>query len=45
MARIDAILKLVHAQGASDPHMTTGSTPMVRIDGAITPIRRVQAAR
>jgi twitching motility protein PilT len=38
MARIDAILKLVKEQGASDLHMTTGSTPMVRINGEITPI-------
>ena len=38
MARIDAILKLVREQGASDLHMTTGSPPMVRINGEITPI-------
>ncbi len=38
MARIDAILKLVKDQGASDLHMTTGSPPMVRIGGEITPI-------
>jgi len=38
MARIDAILKLVKEQGASDLHMTTGSPPMVRINGEITPI-------
>ncbi|MFN8587196.1 MAG: PilT/PilU family type 4a pilus ATPase [Candidatus Eisenbacteria bacterium] len=38
MARIDAILKLVKEQGASDLHMTTGSAPMVRINGEITPI-------
>jgi len=38
MARIDAILKLVKDQGASDLHLTTGSPPMVRINGAITPI-------
>ena len=38
MARIDAILKLVKDQGASDLHMTTGSPPMVRIAGEITPI-------
>ncbi len=38
MARIDAILKLVKEQGASDLHMTTGAPPMVRINGEITPI-------
>ena len=38
MARIDAILKLVKEQGASDLHMSAGSPPMVRINGEITPI-------
>jgi twitching motility protein PilT len=38
MARIDAILRLVQEQGASDLHMTTGAPPMVRINGEITPI-------
>ncbi len=38
MARIDAILKLVKEQGASDLHMTTGAPPIMRIHGAITPI-------
>lgn len=38
MARIDAILKLVKDQGASDLHMTTGSPPLVRINGELTPI-------
>jgi len=38
MARIDSILKLVKEQGASDLHMTTGSPPMVRINGELTPI-------
>jgi twitching motility protein PilT len=38
MARIDAILKLVKEQGASDLHVTTGAPPMVRIHGEITPI-------
>ena len=38
MARIDAILKLVKEQGASDLHVTTGAPPMVRINGEITPI-------
>src|SRR5262245_41452103 len=38
MARIDAILKLVKEQGASDLHLTTGSPPMIRLNGEITPI-------
>ena len=38
MARIDEILKLVKEQGASDLHLTSGSPPMVRIHGEITPI-------
>jgi twitching motility protein PilT len=38
MARIDAILKLVKDQGASDLHLTTGSPPMIRLHGEITPI-------
>jgi twitching motility protein PilT len=38
MARIDAILKLVQEQGASDLHLTTGSPPMIRIQGEITAI-------
>jgi twitching motility protein PilT len=38
MAKIDAILKLVQQQGASDLHLTTGSPPMVRINGEIVPI-------
>jgi twitching motility protein PilT len=38
MARIDAILKLVKQQGASDLHLTTGSPPMLRINGEIVPI-------
>ncbi len=38
MARIDAILKLVKEQGASDLHLTTGSPPMIRLHGEITAI-------
>ncbi len=38
MARIDAILKLVKDQGASDLHLSAGAPPMVRIHGEITPI-------
>ncbi len=30
MPALDAIIRDVHAQGASDLHMTTGSTPMIR---------------
>ena len=33
MARIDAIFKLVKDRGASDLHLTSGSAPMLRIDG------------
>lgn len=45
MARIDAILKLVKDQGASDLHMTTGSPPMVRIHGEITPVPHPEITR
>ncbi|HYM81971.1 MAG TPA: type IV pilus twitching motility protein PilT [Candidatus Limnocylindria bacterium] len=45
MARIDAILKLVKDQGASDLHMTTGAPPIVRINGAITPIPHEEITR
>src|SRR5437867_1964795 len=45
MARIDAVLKLVKEQGASDLHMTTGAPPMVRISGHITPIRYEEITR
>ena len=38
MARIDAILKAVKEQGASDLHLTTGSPPMVRVHGELTAI-------
>jgi twitching motility protein PilT len=38
MARIDAILKHVKDHGASDLHLTTGSPPMIRVNGAITAI-------
>ncbi len=38
MARIDAILKLVKDQGASDLHMSAGSPPIVRINGEMTAI-------
>jgi twitching motility protein PilT len=45
MARIDEILKLVKEQGASDLHLTSGSPPMVRIHGEITPIPYEQLSR
>jgi len=45
MARIDAILKLVKEQGASDLHMTTGAPPIVRINGEITPIPYEEVTR
>jgi twitching motility protein PilT len=45
MARIDAILKLVKDQGASDLHMTTGAPPIVRINGSITPIPHEEITR
>jgi twitching motility protein PilT len=38
LARIDAILKHVKDHGASDLHLTTGSPPMIRVNGAITAI-------
>jgi twitching motility protein PilT len=38
MARLDAILTLVKEHGASDLHISTGSPPMMRIAGDITPI-------
>jgi twitching motility protein PilT len=45
MARIDAILKLVKDQGASDLHMTSGAPPIVRINGSITPIPHEEITR
>ena len=38
MARIDAIFKLVRDQGASDLHLTSGSQPILRVDGEIRPV-------
>ncbi len=35
MARIDAIFKLVRDRGASDLHLTSGSPPILRLDGEI----------
>jgi len=39
MARIDAFLKLGREQGCSDIHLTIGLPPMVRLDGALTPLK------
>lgn len=38
MAHVDGILKHVKDQGASDLHLTSGSPPMIRINGEILPI-------
>ena len=38
MPRIDSILQLVQAQGASDLHLVSGSPPMLRIHGDLSPI-------
>lgn len=35
---IDALLTLMVGKGASDLHLTVGSPPMFRIDGALTPL-------
>jgi twitching motility protein PilT len=36
--RIDSILQLVRAQGASDLHLVSGSPPMLRLHGDLQPI-------
>jgi twitching motility protein PilT len=36
--RIDSILQLVQAQGASDLHLVSGSAPMLRLHGDLHPI-------
>ena len=38
MARIDAILKMVKEQGASDLHISTGAPPMLRVFGEMRPV-------
>ena len=38
MPRIDSILQLVQAQGASDLHLVSGSPPMLRLHGELSPI-------
>src|SRR5206468_6251039 len=35
MARIDALLEIVHRHGASDLHIRPGSPPMIRVHGDI----------
>lgn len=35
---IDALLTLMVSKGASDLHLTVGSPPVLRIDGALTPL-------
>ena len=40
MPQIDEIFKLVQNQGASDLHLTAGSRPMLRVDGAIQSIEQ-----
>ena len=39
MARIDAFFKLMHEQGASDLHLTSGSPPLFRIRGNLQRIK------
>ena len=38
MARIDALLEIVHKHGASDLHIRPGSPPMLRVNGQIEPL-------
>src|SRR5262249_54179338 len=38
MARIDALLEIVHRHGASDLHIRPGSPPMIRVHGEIGPL-------
>jgi twitching motility protein PilT len=35
MARIDVFLRIMRDEGASDLHLSTGSSPLLRIDGAL----------
>ncbi len=39
MAKIDAFFKLMHEQGASDLHLTSGSPPILRIRGDLQRIK------
>jgi twitching motility protein PilT len=38
MARIDPILEIAKAQGASDLHLSAGSPPLLRVHGEVIPI-------
>jgi twitching motility protein PilT len=39
MARIDAFFRLMHAQGASDLHLSAGCVPCLRIRGDLEPVK------
>ena len=41
MVSLHELLKEMIEKGASDLHITTGTSPMLRIDGAITPVKTV----
>ncbi len=45
MPRIDAIFEAVHAQGASDLHISTGAPPMIRRHGDMQPIKYQELTR
>ena len=45
LARIDAIFQAVHAQGASDLHISTGAPPMIRRHGEMHPIEYQELTR
>ena len=39
MARIDAFFRLMHAQNASDLHLSAGCVPCLRIQGDLEPVK------
>jgi len=39
MARIDAFFRLMHAQNASDLHLSAGCVPCLRIEGDLQPVK------
>lgn len=39
MARIDAFFRLMHAQNASDLHLSSGNAPCLRIQGELEPVK------
>ena len=39
MANLHQLLKAMIEKGASDLHITTGSPPQLRIDGALVPLK------